>query len=496
MSKHNIFAKKLKKQFLSINDLIESYFNRLRLFVLKFKKSKFSTNNKVILISGILVVSVICYFLIPSFYNKNEIQEEIKNQISKKYNIKIKFNDQIRYGLLPKPHFHAKKLAIIKNDREIANIKNTKIFISKNNFFTIENMEIKDLIFKNADFNIYKRDIIFFRELLTTQPNENKIIFKNCKIFYKSEDDQVLFINKVKNGQFYYDSNSLENILVSKNEIFKVPFKLQIRNDKFNKEIISLFDSKKIRLKIENKINYEKKDLEGIFELIFVNKGTSFNYLVKKNSLTFNSKNTNNNYNGNIDFKPFYFVSKFNYDGLSTKNLFNENSILIDFLKTDILNNKNLNAEIDLKVKDIINIDELNNLVLKTSIKQGDIDFSGSNINWRESLKISLNDSLLIQENGKINLIGKFIFDFIDINNFYRTFQIRKDLRKNIKQIKIDFVYNYNQKKISFDNAVIDNKSDIKIQEFLDNFNEKENRVFNKITFKQFINNFFRTYAG
>ena len=78
MSKHNIFAKKLKKQFLSINDLIESYFNRLRLFVLKLKKSKFSTNNKVILISGILVVLIICYFLIPSFYDKNQIQEKIK----------------------------------------------------------------------------------------------------------------------------------------------------------------------------------------------------------------------------------------------------------------------------------------------------------------------------------------------------------------------------------------------------------------------------------
>ncbi len=233
-----------------------------------------------------------------------------------------------------------------------------------------------------------------------------------------------------------------------------------------------------------------------MFELIFINKGTSFNYFLKKDSLIFNSKDTNNNYNGSIDFKPFYLVSNFNYDGLSTKNIFNENSILIDFLRTDILNNKNLNADINLKVKDITNIDELNNLVLKTNIKQGDIDFSGSNINWRESLKISLNDSLLVQENNEINLIGKFILDFIDVNNFYRTFQIRKDLRKNIKQIQIDFVYNYNRKEISFDNAKIDNKSNDKIQEFLDNFNEKKNRVFNKITFKQFINNFFKTYAG
>ena len=98
MSKHNIFAKKLKKQFLSINDLIESYFNRLRLFVLKFKKSKFSTDNKVILISGILVVSIICYFLIPSFYNKNQILNY--GVINNSYSSKIPKEIQKHGGLI------------------------------------------------------------------------------------------------------------------------------------------------------------------------------------------------------------------------------------------------------------------------------------------------------------------------------------------------------------------------------------------------------------
>ena len=210
-------------------------------------------------------------FFDSSFYNKDQIQEEIKNQISKKYDIKIKFNDQLRYGLLPKPHFHAKKLAIFKNNREIANVKNTKIFISKNNFFTVENIEIKDLIFKNADFNIYKKDINFFKGLLTTQPNENKIIFKNCKIFFKSVDDQVLFINKIKKGEFYYDSNNLENILVSKNEIFKVPFKLQLKMINLIKKYFHYLILK-IRLKIENKINYEKKTLKVYLNLCLLTK--------------------------------------------------------------------------------------------------------------------------------------------------------------------------------------------------------------------------------
>ena len=126
------FRERFKKQFLSINNLIESYFNRLRLFVLNIKKSKFSTNNKVFIASGVIVIAFLSYILIPTFYNKNIIQLEIKNQIQKKYNIQIKYNEEINYGLLPKPHFSAKNLSVIRNNREIANVNNLKIFISIN----------------------------------------------------------------------------------------------------------------------------------------------------------------------------------------------------------------------------------------------------------------------------------------------------------------------------------------------------------------------------
>ena len=37
MSKHNIITKKLKKQFLSVNNLIESYFNNINNLILVLK---------------------------------------------------------------------------------------------------------------------------------------------------------------------------------------------------------------------------------------------------------------------------------------------------------------------------------------------------------------------------------------------------------------------------------------------------------------------------
>ena len=43
-----------------------------------------------------------------------------------------------------------------------------------------------------------------------------------------------------------------------KSEVFNVPFKLQVKNDKFYKKFFVKFNSKKIRLSIENETNYEE----------------------------------------------------------------------------------------------------------------------------------------------------------------------------------------------------------------------------------------------
>ena len=496
MSKHNFLTKKIKKQILSINDLIESSFNRLRYFKLNYKKVLYSKENRLVLIIGIVVILTLSYLLIPTFYNKNIIQSQIKNQILKKYGVSVKFNEKINYGLLPKPHFSAKNLSILRGEKEIGFTKNLKIFFEINKFFSINKIDTKNLVFHKTDFNIYLNDFLFFKNLLKTEPNENKIIFKNSNIFFKNESEEVLFINKIYKSQFYYDSKNLLNVLTAKNEVFNIPYKLMIKNDKFNKKVFSKFNSKKIRLDVENENDYEKKSLGGLLDILFINKSTSLNYEITKESFKFESESNSNQYNGTIDFKPFYLSANFNYEGLSTRNIFDDDSILIDLIYSEILNNVNLSANINLKVKDITNINELNNLYLKTFIEDGNIKFSDSSIMWKEDLKINLNETLLIINDDGINLAGTADLNFNNINNFYRSFQIKKLNRKDIKKIKIDFVYNLNTKNIRFDNPKIDNLKNDDLEDFLNDFNSKKVRVFNKITFKNFINNFFNVYAG
>ena len=496
MAKQNFFLKNLKRHFLSFNESIENYFDKLRFFVLNLKKTKLNTKYKVFGGLGVIFVLFLLYMSIPNLYNKSQIQSQIKDQILKKYNIQIKLNEAIQYSFFPKPNFFVKNLTILRKDKEIGLSRDFKVFISFNNFLNFNSVNIKDLVFNMTDFKIYEKDIIFFFDLLNTEPNENKITIKNSNIFFNSKEDEVLFINRIYQSKFYYDQNKLMNILSAKNKIFNIPFDIEIKNDKFNKKIFSEFKSKKFRLSVTNLFEYDDKNNSGFMDVLLINKSTSFNYKIKKNSLSFISDIRNNSYDGTIDFKPFYFNANFNYDGLSSKNLFNNDSIIFQMIKSELFNNDNLNILLNINVKNIVNINELNNLFLKVAIEEGEIRLSNSSIKWKDDLDIILNECLIDYENDEVKLIGDVKFKFKDIDNFYSSYQVKKDHRKKIQEIQLDFVYNFIQKKISFDNVKIDNMSNEKIDEFINQFDQRGTKVFNKITFKNFLNNFFGIYAG
>jgi len=295
MRKQNISFKQIGKQILSINTLIESYFNRLRQFLLNIKKFKFDKNNRVFLGFVAVVFLTLVYFLIPSAFNKNIIQTEIKNQIFQKYRIEIKFNNKISYNLFPQPNFSSKNLIVLNNDNEIAVVRNFKIFIGFKNFFKINQIQSQNLILDKADFNIKKKDLNFFKNLMKIEPNKNKILIKRSNVFFKDKNDEVLFINQIKSGSIYYDLKNLENVFTSKNKVFNIPYKFIVKNDKLNKKINFKLTSNKLVLKIENETDYSRINNQGILKITFKNRNNLFNYKLKKNILNFSLKDTNKN---------------------------------------------------------------------------------------------------------------------------------------------------------------------------------------------------------
>jgi len=494
MRKQNLSFKQIGKQILSINTLIESYFNRLRQFLLNIKKFKFDKNNRVFLGFIAVVFLTLVYFLIPTAFNKNIIQTEIKNQIFQKYGINIKFNNKISYNLFPKPNFTSKNLSIINNENEIAVVKKFKIFISFKNFFKINEIKSQDLIIDKADFNITKNDLNFFKDLMKIEPNKNKILIKRSNVFFKNKNDEVLFINQIKSSSIYFDLTNLENVFTSKNKVFNVPYKFTVRNNKLNKKLQFKLSSNKLVLRIENETDYSKQNNEGIFKITFKNRNNLFSYKLRENRLNFSLKDTNKNYNGLLEFKPFYLESNFNYQALKLKDF--ANPFLIEIFKSQIFNNENLNANINFNVKNIYDFGRFSDLFLKLKIEQGNMTLSNTQISWKENLNLTFVESLLNFDEDKIYLNGKIIINIKDQDNFYKSFQIAKELRKDLKNVEFDFNYDFNENKVSFDNLRIDNKTNEKLDRLISKFNASEEKFFNKITFKTFVNKVFNAYFG
>ena len=495
MRKQNLLSKKIGKQISTINNLLENYFNSLRRFILDVKRLRFDKNNRVFLTVVSIIFLTLIYFLIPTAYNKELIEKQIKNQIYQKYNLAIKFDNEVQYNFFPKPHFSSKDLSILNDQSKVGEVKNFKIFIDFKNFFKFNQIQTQDVIFDKAAFNIKKSDLSLFKKLLKTEPNRNKIKIKRSNIFFMNKDDEVLFINQINDSQIYYDLKNLKNALVLKGKVFNVPYKLIIGNDKLNEILNFELVSKKLVLKIENRTDYKMEDDTGSLKISFKNKNNIFNYQIKKNTMDIFLNDTNKTFKVSLEFKPFYLISNLNYQTFRIRDLFS-NPFFMEIFKSQILNNKNLNALMNFEVKNVYDIDRFSDLSLKLKIEDGNYNFSNSNIIWKENVKVLFSDAFLNFDKGKINLNGRTSFDVKDKDEFFKFFQIKKELRKNIDKIELDFNYDLNEEKITFDNLRIDNKSNKEIEEIISNFNSSNKRFLNKITFKNFVNDILIAYFG
>ena len=197
-----------------------------------------------------------------------------------------------------------------------------------------------------------------------------------------------------------------------------------------------------------------------------------------------------------MDFKPFYFTASFNYEGISTKDILNKNSIIYDVLESQLFNNLNLNIDLNFNIKDIVNINELNNLFLKVGVEEGEINLDNSQIYWKDDLIINFKKGFFSSNNEDTNLIGKILIEVKNKDDFYSSYQVNKNFRKDINEIEFDFIYSLSQNKFSFDNVRVNKVNNENVDEFINNFNSNQDRVFNKVKFKNFVNGFFKVYAG
>ena len=238
----------------------------------------------------------------------------------------------------------------------------------------------------------------------------------------------------------------------------------------------------------------DKSQIAGLVNLRLINKENLFEYIIKNDELNFVSENKN--FEGDVNFKPFYLSTNLNFNYISQRKIFQNESLLIDLLDTELLNNPNLNAVFNIKIDKIDKFEYLTDLILSIVLDNGNILMNNLKTKWNNSVLINSNEiEFLNNQDGK-KLVGEIIFDFEDVEKFFRYFQIKRNYRDVFERIRLDFVYDFTLNKLNLNNLKIDSKSDQKIDNFIEKYNKKNKNLFNKVTLRNFIKDFFQTYAG
>jgi len=496
MSKHNYFVRFLIMINKFINSLLKRNLNKLNAANLK----KILINNKVFLTIVLLVILFFSYLSLPNIFNKNQISVELKKILLDKLNLEFNFEKELNYKFLPRPHFTINESSVIFNENKISKINKLKIYVSLENLFSIKNIKVQDVIIEESNFNLNKNNYGLFVELLDSDFGDIKLEINNSNIFYRNLENDVLFINHIESVKYTYDSKQFKNILYSKNNIFNLPYSMELSNNEEEKKLNSKINIESLNLQLENQFSYGEESKLGLLEFNKLNSKSIAEYKVGKNYFEFklfdNVQKSKFSYNGKLNFRPFHSYLEGSVDSIDFSYLFSTNAIIKQLLKTEILNNKNIDFELNISANKIKNFDNFKNIFVNSRIQEGLIDFDQTKFSWKNHVNFSLSDSLIYIKNGKLVLDAKSEINLINLDEIYKFLVTPKNLRKKIKKININFTYSFDEKTININEIKIDGISDENLLKNVNEINLKENNLQNRVYFKKFLNDAIKSYAG
>ena len=496
MSKPNFLIKYLKNINNSINNLLEKNLNKL-----KFENLiNLIGSNKIILTFVALSVLFISYLLVPTFFKQSEISNALKQEILKNYNLNVNFGNNLNYNFFPRPHFSNNDTIIFYNNVEISKLKKIKIFVSLDNLFTLKNIEVNDLLIEEANFNLNKVNYNFFINLLNNSFIEKNLIIKNSNIFFRNEKNEVLFINQISDLKYFHDSNELLAKLVSENEIFNIPYSIELFKSDNNKKFFSKLNLHFLNLQIENELYNENKIKSGKANIIYNKLKSNISYKLNKNFFDFNFYDKLDNpefsFNGKFNLNPFYAILKGESEKLNLSNFFNSESLFVQLLKSEIFNSKNIDFEFNLNSNTINNYLNFKNINFNLKIKEGLIDIDNTSFEWKKSSDFKIYNSLIFIKDGELILDGKLQVNIENYNEIYKFLLTPKNYRIKFNKIDLGFSYNFNQRSTKLKDIKIDGKINNELNTVIGNVDFKENNLQNKIYFKNLLNKAVKAYAG
>ena len=426
----------------------------------KFHVSKFSKY----LISAIVVLFIYIFYLsIPLLYDKNWIQNKIVTELGNEFNINLGNSFDFSYRILPKPHY------LIRDSKtSLAEIKTLNVFISQNNFFNKDSIRINEVVIEEANFSLLSNDLKPLYKDSENKFSKKKIKINDSNVFFKNNLNEVISIIRISNAYLFFDEKNLFNLFDLKGEIFNIPFKLKYENVLNLRKQIEI-NAPDLKLKVIN--DFFKKDenlSSGISNISILSSSINTKFNIKDQIAIFQSDgsriyNSKIDYNGQLAINPFDLNLKINLYDYKISNLFTPNSIINEFIKSGLLFNENISVQTLVNIKSTKKDEIFNEAKLELRILNGKISFDKSVFINNNIGLMKISNSDLFLENDKLFLSSNLSIDIKDIDKLYSFLNTSKNSRKNIRNIKLNIIYDFLSNQIELNNIKI-NDNDVSSQ--------------------------------
>ena len=483
-----------------MKQIVKNFNNLINKTIFKLKNktnNKFhvSTFNKYIITTIIILFTYIFYLLIPLLYDKNWVQNNIVSKLSTEFNINLSNSFDISYRILPKPHY------LIRDSKiSLAEIKTLNVFISQNNFFNKDSIRINEVVIEEANFSLLSNNLKPLYKDSENKFSKKKIKINNSNIFLKDNLNEVISIIKISNAFLFFDEENLFNLFDLKGEIFNIPFTLNYQNTINSQKNINI-KAPDLKLKIIDKFFKKDEDLKsGMNNISILNSSINTKYSIKDQIVIFQSDGSKNfnpkiNYNGQLAINPFDLNLKIDLYNYKISNLFRPNSIIYEFIKSGLLFNENISVQTLVNIKSTKKDKIFNEAKLELKVLNGKINFDKSMFINNNIGLLEVSNSDLFLENDRLILTANLSIDIKDIDKLYSFLNTSKNSRKNIRNIKLNIIYDLLGDEIAFKNIKIDeNKVSDQFYNITEGFNDTN---FNNLTkSRRLLNELIGLYEG
>ena len=465
---------------------------------------KFQLNYALFILSIVFFLYLL-YLSIPGMIISENIQNELEEKLKKEYNLDFALTPDINYSILPKPHYIINDVVIFTEktgyQKEFSQIKKLRIFINQNNFFKMNNV-IKKIEIKNANFFIENSDFKFINNFLDNGFSKKNIKILKSKIFYKSNEGQIVSFFTLENILISHDELKKENSIISNGKIFNIPFTFDWKFDENLNEKITKVRLNSLKLSLLNKS--KKGDKVKNLKISFKRSKLNTNYFFEEDSVIIESYNsflgTNKfDYNGKINLEPFDFQIESKIQKFDLKKIMLNKNMINEIFSQEFLLNENFNGKLAIKSGNLSNGSFFNEILINSNYVGDKIELSNSKLLNKKIGSLKLDYGNIYLEDNDIFFKGKFSFEIFDKKRFYRKFLVSKKNQKDLEKVYFGLIYNLSKSdtKIFFI-SLNDDKPEMSdnLDNLIYSFNNNSVIVNNWISLRSFINKILSSYPG